>query len=46
MSLRLDACAGNIQLHSASCSFDPCQVKQDIRHIMSKLEPLGDLVDL
>jgi hypothetical protein len=39
-SLDLRACGGSIAMHSEQCSFDPCAVQQQLRHVQAKLAAL------
>ena len=40
-SLDLRACGGSIAMHSEQCSFDPCAVQQQLRHMQAKLAALN-----
>ena len=41
--LEIKACGGSIALHSGRCSVDPCQMQDDMRHLQTKLDALGNL---
>ena len=42
-SLEVKACGGSIALHSGECTFEPCKVRDDLRHLQNKLDALGNL---